>query len=79
MPKSFVSREQYKEENIGAWVSGKLFKERKTFADLGAVLGITRQAACYKAHNNSFSYLDMVRIFDFFKSPDEEVLQVMRL
>jgi len=79
MPKVYLTREQYKQENIGAWVVGKLFAERKTFADLGEALGLTRQAACYKAHNNSFSYLDMVRIFDFFKTPDEEILDVMRL
>lgn len=79
MPRVYLTQEQYKQENIGAWVVGQLFAERKTFADLGEVLGITRQAACYKAHNNSFSYLDMVRIFNFFGSPDEEILQVMRL
>lgn len=79
MPKVYLTKEQRKQENIGAWVVGELFKERKTFADLGEVLGITRQAACYKAHNNSFSYLDMVRIFDMFQTPDEEIVSVMRL
>ena len=78
MPKVYLTKEQYKQERIGAWVSGMLYKERKTFADLGEVLGISRQAACYKARHNSFSYLDMVRIFEFFGSPDEEILQVMR-
>ena len=78
MPRSYVSREQYKQDTIGAWVIGMLKKEHLTFADLGEALGVTKQAACYKAHNNSFSYLDMVRIFDLFESPNEEVLQVMR-
>ena len=79
MPRSFVSREQYKKDTIGAWVRGMLFRQRKTFSDLAEVLGITRQAACYKAHHNSFSYLDMVQMFDFFECPDEEILEVMRL
>lgn len=79
MPRVFISREQYKKDNIGAWVSGKLFKEGKSFTDLAEVLGVTRQDAWYKARHNSFSYLDMVLIFNFLKSPDEEVLEVMSL
>lgn len=79
MPRSFVSREQYKQDTIGSWVWGMAHRQRKTFSDLAEVLGCTKQAIGYKIHHNSFSYLDMVRIFDYLESPDEEILQVMKL
>lgn len=78
MPKVYLTKEDRIKSKIGAWVVGQLYKEHKTFADLGEILGITRQAACYKARNNSFSYLDMVLIFENLGTPDNEIAYVMK-
>ena len=78
MPNVYLTREDQLKSKIGKWVSGMLFAERKTFADLGKVLGVSRQDAWYKARNNSFSYLDMVLIFEYFETPDDEIADVMK-
>lgn len=79
MPKVCINKKQYKEESIGSWVVSQLFKKRLKRQLLADALDITRQALHWKLHNNSFSYSDMLTIFEFFESTDDEILQVMKL
>lgn len=79
MPKVCINRKQYKANDIGAWVRGKLFKERKSLAELGNALDMSQQAVSYKLKHNSFSYADLLTVFQFLGSSDEEILYVMKL
>ena len=79
MPRVSINKKKYKVNDIGSWVVSRLFKERKRYADLAEALDTTRQNVYYKIHHNSFTYGDLLTIFDFFESTDEEILYVMRL
>ena len=79
MPKSFVNYKQYKVENIGSIIRGKLYKERRSYEDLGNELDTTRQNVAYKLRKCSFKYEDLLTVFDFLNFSDEEILIVMKL
>lgn len=79
MPRVTLNKKKYKINDLGSWIVGRLFKERKRYEDLAEALDITRQAVYYKIHHNAFSYGDLLTIFEFFGSTDEEILQVMKL
>jgi hypothetical protein len=79
MPKSCINKKQYKEESIGGWIVSQLFKKKLKRKDLAAELLITIHGLNWKLRNNSFDYADLLTIFDFLGSSDEEVVYVMRL
>ena len=79
MPKSCINKKQYKAESIGSWVVGQLFKRKLKKTALADELDITRQGLDWKLHNNSFDYPDLLTIFQFLDSTDEEICFVMRL
>lgn len=79
MPKCCINKKQYKENDIGAWIRGKLFKDDKSISELAQEIDISRQAMFYKLKHNSITYGDLLTIFEFLGSTDEEILDVMRL
>lgn len=79
MPKSCINKKQYKEESIGGWIVSQLFKKKLKRKDLADELLITIHGLNWKLRNNSFDYADLLTVFDFLKSSDEEVIYVMRL
>lgn len=79
MPKVIINKFQHKTHNIGPWVVMWLRREGKRMSDLGEELGVSQQAVSYKIKTNSFSYGDMLVIFDYLGVPDNEILQVMKL
>lgn len=79
MPKVCINYKQYKIENIGSIIRGKLYKERRSYEELGNELGSTRQNVAYKLRNCSFKYEDLLTVFDYLNFTDEEILQVMKL
>ena len=52
-----------------------LYKIRKALVSSG----MSQQNYSWKVKNNSFSYLDLIRLFDALKLPDEEILGRMKL
>ena len=79
MPRVCINKKQYKTDSIGGWIVSQLFTRKMKRTKLAEQLDITRQALNWKLHHNSFSYGDLLTIFEFFGSTDEEILQVMRL
>ena len=79
MPKVFVNKHQYKVESIGSWIVGQLFKKRLKRGELSKALDITRQGLDWKLQHNSFDYGDLLTIFEFLGSSEDEILFVMKL
>jgi len=79
MPKVIVNKLHYKTHSIGPWVVMWLRREKKKMSDLASEIGISQQGVSYKIKTNSFSYGDMLVIFDYLNVPDDEILQVMKL
>ena len=79
MPKANINRKEYKKSSIGSWVYKWLKQENRRIQDLAAELFISQPALSYKIKNNTFSYADLLTIFDYLNVPDEEILFVMKL
>ena len=79
MPKSIVNKKEYRVNDIGSWVVKWLHQAGKRQQDLAEELLITTPALSYKIKHNSFSYADMLTIFDFLDVPDIEIIFVMRI
>ena len=79
MPRSIINKKQYRVSDIGNWVVKWLNQAKKREQDLADELCITQPALSYKIKHNSFSYADMLTVFDFLDVVDEEILFVMRI
>ena len=79
MPRVCINKKQYKTEGIGGWIVSQLFRKKLKKSALAERLDITIQGLHWKLHHNSFTYGDLLTIFEFFGSTDEEILYVMRL
>ena len=79
MPKVCIIKQQYKEESIGGWIVGQLFKKKLKKSALAEALDITLHGLCWKLHHNSFDYSDLLTVFEFLGSTDEEIVFVMKL
>lgn len=78
MPRSCINKLQYKEESIGSFIVGQLFAKKLKKSALAERLDMTPAGLLWKLRNNSFDYSDLLVIFDFLGSTDEEIVQVMR-
>lgn len=79
MPRVNINSKQYKQDSIGSWIVGQLYKKKLKRGDLAQELFISRQGLTWKLQNNSFDFGDMLTVFDFLGSSDDEILRVMKL
>ena len=79
MPKSIINKKQYRVDDIGSWVVKWLHKAGKRLTDLADEMLITQPALSYKIKHNTFSYADMLTIFDYLDVPDSEIIHVMKI
>ena len=79
MPKSIINKKQYRENDIGNWVCKWLKQAHKRMSDLADEMGISQPGLSYKIKNNSFSYGDMLTIFDYLQVTEDEILYVMKI
>lgn len=79
MPKVIINKKEYRVNDIGNWVVKWLRQSQKREKDLADELLISQPALSYKIKHNSFSYADMLTIFDYLKVPEEEILFVMKI
>lgn len=79
MPKIKPFYKRYKVEAIGDWVLGELAKQHKYQRQLAEVLGTTQQGVSYKIANNAFTYEDLLGIFSFLQTSDEQILKLLKV
>ena len=79
MPRSCINYHQYKSDSIGGWIVSQIFKKNLKRKDLANGLDITPHGLNWKLHHNSFDYSDLLTVFEFLGSTDEEILEVMKL
>ena len=79
MPRVAINKKKYKVNDLSGWIVSQLFKRKLKRQALADALDITRQALHWKLHHNSFTYGDLLTIFEFFGSSDEEILYVMKI
>lgn len=79
MPKVIINKKEYRLNDIGNWVKKWLRNAGKREKDLADELMISQPALSYKIQHNTFSYADLLTIFDYLKVPEEEILFVMKI
>ena len=77
MPRSNINAKQYKEESLGGWIVGQMYRKKLKRQDLAEELFISKQGLSWKLQNNSFDYGDLLTIFRFLDSTAEEIAYVM--
>lgn len=78
MPRVCINKTYYKASSIGGWIVGQFYKKKIKRKVLADELGITPQGLTWKLLNNSFSYSDMLTVFEILGSTDEEICFVMK-
>lgn len=79
MPKVIINKKEYMVQNIGSYVVMWLHRQHKYIKDLAKEMGITQQGLSYKIKTNTFTYSDLLTIFDYLAVPDEEILMVLKI
>ena len=78
MPRITELKPNYMAKDIGLIITGLMKKKRITPQEMGAHLGITRQAMGYKLNNSAFTYHDIIVIFHVLELTEEEILRYVQ-
>lgn len=76
MPRVDAYKEKYLVKDFSNTVKRKMF-QNCTQDDLAKKFGITRQGVCSRINKGTFSFLDLIKLFNILEFTDEEILTVM--
>lgn len=79
MPRIRQYRQKYMLNDIGAWVAGRMMRQRKTQSVVADEMGISQQALSLKIRNNQFTYGDLLKLFKILNAEDSEILKLMKV
>ena len=79
MPRIAELKPQYMAQDIGSNIVGLMFRKGMSQTELAKELGITQGGLHYKLFNNSFSYKDLIVIFQALDLTDEEIVRLMKV
>ena len=78
MPKAYITLQQQKNNELAALIYGSMKVNGITQSGLARALGISQPGVSDKLRRKSFSYEDLVTIFDVCGLTDEQIVSVMR-
>lgn len=79
MPRVAELKHQYMKNDIGKFINGYRVFRNMTQGELADMVDMSQQNLSRKIRNNSFTYVDLIRIFKALKLSDEDILKVMKL
>lgn len=79
MPRIKSRKKIYMQNDIGAWISGKMREKKLTQADIADCMGITQQAFGQKLKKSQFTYGDLLTIFQVMEITDADILKLMKI
>lgn len=79
MPRIKSRKKIYMQNDIGAWISGKMREKKLTQADIARCIGITQQAFGRKLKKSQFTYGDLLTIFQVMEIADADILKLMKI
>lgn len=77
MPRVCLNRIQNKPKDFCRWLAGEMQVKQIRQQDIAEWLGVSQMAISKKLKNYSFTYIDMLTIFDELKTEQEERIKVM--
>lgn len=78
MPKAYITLQQQKNNELAALIYGTMKVKGVTQKCLADALGISQPGVSDKLRRKSFSYEDLVTIFDICGLTDGQIISVMR-
>lgn len=78
MPRIRQSKEKYMRADTSALIRRKMYESGITQNDIGNIIGRTQSNVSARISQMSFSYSELVKIFDKLDFTDEEVLKCMK-
>ena len=78
MPKVSLDPIADRQTIIHGSIIGAMKKEKITYEEMGAELGITHQGFSYKLAHSSFTLEDILRIFERLRTDDATIARLMR-
>ena len=78
MPKSYITFQEQKNTDLAVLIYGAMKVKGVTQRILADAMGISQPALSTKLKRKSFSFDDLVTIFDVCEISDEQILSVMR-
>lgn len=79
MPRVSLGKKKYKISDFSKFVIGEMYAHDFTQQKMSQLLDCSQQTFSYKLKNNTFTYADVLTIFDTFKTEDKEIIKLMRL
>lgn len=77
MPRVIMSQTRYMKSDFVKWLNKEMYLNHITQEQMGTVLGITRQGFQKKLSSCNFSFEELVEIFQFFKTSQETVSELL--
>lgn len=79
MPRVAIKKKDYKLADLTEYIAGKMYANEIVQSDIARELNISQPAFSKRLKKGLFSYEELLTIFKFFKSTDEEILKLMKL
>lgn len=79
MPRVLLSKKKYKGTDLVAYIVGEMYTRDLSQSDIAKELGITQQAFSYRLKNHLFTYEDLLTLFQILETPNDKILEMMRL
>jgi hypothetical protein len=73
-----LSRSERRREYFTKWLRGKKAQEKVNNIAISDRLSISEQSVSFKNRRGSYSYLELVELFDTLHATDEEILKLMK-
>lgn len=77
MPRITINKPRYMETDLVKYIAGEMYTTRTTQAQMGELLGISRQAFAKKMQSCSFDVSELIKIFHRFGTTGEEVTRLL--
>ena len=77
MSKVYLTNSSKKKNSLRHYILDEMKDQKFTQSDMGRYLGLTQQAFSYKVRNSSFSYTELLTIFDVLKTPNETKVDLL--
>jgi predicted XRE-type DNA-binding protein len=79
MPRIASKKKEYKISDLTKYIRNEMYSQGIQQREMAEKLDISQPQLSHKLKNSIFSYKDLLIIFSFLKTEDEEILKIMKM
>lgn len=79
MPRGYINAKQYRKTDLIKYLVGEMDAKHISQAQMGRVIGLSQQGFSYKKKTAEFTFTELLLIFNYLKTPDEQIIKLMKL